>query len=231
MKFAFLLALLLSTAVIATPICGIYNDKCTEHSDESTEYRIEANTEKITDMSIGIIRYNGRCVDKIFEITERTDLLSYDNNEAKYEYGDVGLTIFDLDSFNDHYECVPAITETNTYYSLLDLNCTQSGVPAFNGYRSLIGSTKEVEMVLTTTGDLHVNSVAYYKISEEGCPANPESGSNLIWIILGSCLIVILLALCVFYVIKSRSKKQSTAGNAESQKLLEKSGESEQPRV
>ena len=36
-----------------------------------TEYRIEANTEKITDMSIGIIRYNGRCVDKIFEITER----------------------------------------------------------------------------------------------------------------------------------------------------------------
>lgn len=69
-----------------------------------------------------------------------------------------------------------------------------------------------------------------------GCPANPESGKNLIWIILGSCLIVILLALCVFYVyvslccdvhryrIKSRSKKQSTTGNAENQKLLEKSG-------
>ena len=49
-----------------------------------------------------------------------------DNNEAKYEYGDVGLTIFDLDSFNDHYECVPAITETNTYYSLLYILITMS---------------------------------------------------------------------------------------------------------
>ena len=61
-----------------------------------------------------------------YPLIDRRLLPHIDNNEAKYEYGDVGLTIFDLDSFNDHYECVPAITETNTYYSLLYILITMS---------------------------------------------------------------------------------------------------------
>ena len=81
--------------------------------------------------------------------------------------------------WNEHILQFVVYSYNNVVRRGRDLNCTQSGVPAFNGYRSLIGSTKEVEMVLTSmkwsrvtislaTGDLHVNSVAYYKISEEG---------------------------------------------------------------